>query len=202
MKINTGANVAKANLMGSKKTEKKNEDLFNIQDKVEIGKNQTDDAGFIHKTFRGLGKLAGGTLGIVPGMVVGGVKGAGSEDVNVNLKPEEKKTLASVGAGAGALIGAIAGTIAIPGPIGLAIGTVLGTIGGAAFGKGFTGNLEGAWAATRGTFKGIPKGFKKGAEIGGLVVDKTVAAGKTVAGWFSSKPTQEEKPAENQTKAA
>lgn len=133
-------------------------------DKVEKG-----EEGFAHKVFRGVGKLVGGAIGILPGASYGAVKGAATEDPHSLVGVKETKILRAVGAGAGLVLG---GIIALTGgPIAIVAGLVGGPIVGSAIAQGLPAAVDGGFAAAKGAAKGAWSGMKKGAEMGGKFVD-------------------------------
>jgi hypothetical protein len=138
-------------------------------DSVETG-TKPDEAGLVHKAFRGLAKVVGGATGAILGAAKGGIHGAATEEPHEMTKPGEMKFLRAHGAAAGALLCGVAGAISA-GPVGFIVGIVAGPVLGSALSGALPGALDGAWAATKGTAKGAWGGMKKGAENGGKFVD-------------------------------
>lgn len=151
-------------------------------DKVEQGAPQ--EAGLVHKGFRGLGKMVGGVLGTVPGAFKGGIKGAATEEPHQIVDPNGIKVLRATGAAGTTILTSMAGLMSFGIP-GMLVGLVAGPILGSAFAESMPGALDGAYAATKGAVKGAWGGMKKGAEIGGKFVD-------WVASKFPEKPPAEE----------
>jgi hypothetical protein len=139
------------------------------KDSVDTGA-KPDEAGLVHKAFRGLAKVVGGATGSVFGAMKGGIKGAASEEPHQMVKPGEMKFLRAHGAAAGALLGGVAGALSF-GPVGFIVGVVAGPVLGSALSGGIPGAMDGAWAATKGTVKGAWGGMKEGAKNGGKLVD-------------------------------
>lgn len=143
-------------------------------DKVETGAKEKDDAGFIHKSFRLLGKAAGAPFGILPGAVLGARSELKETEPGNMVTPKEEKFLRGFGASAGAIMGAVAGAIALS-PVGILLGVVGGTVLGAALAGGLPKGMDAAGTALKGMAKGSFKGMKKGAEYGGRFVDWVAA---------------------------
>lgn len=180
MNINSATSI-KGSVQGTTLPTKENKE---IKDKVEIGTSPKDDAGFIHKTFRGLAKLAGGSAGTIAGATTGAVHGAAVEKPNPDFTAGETKILRTAGAIAGLVVGTIAGLAG--GPAGVVAGLVAGPIVGSTVFGAVPGMIDGAYASIKGGIKGGFKGAKKGAEIGGKAVDKTVEYGEKVVNWFKT----------------
>lgn len=137
------------------------------KDKVNLGKTG-EEPSLVHRTLRGIAKIAGGAVGAVPGASLGGIRGASKENV-ISVKPAEAKFMRAAGATGGLLVGLTIG--AGGGPVGLAAGAILGPILGSAFGGAFPGAIDGSVAATRGAAKGAVAGAKKGSQVAGKAVD-------------------------------
>lgn len=180
MNINTSTHI-KGNIQQTKLPEKAKEE---IKDKVEIGTAPKDDAGFIHKTFRGLAKLAGGSVGTLAGASTGAVHGAAVEKPNPDFTAGETKILRTAGAITGLVIGTVAGLAGGPG--GVIAGLIAGPIVGSTVFGAVPGMIDGAYASIKGGIKGGFKGAKKGAELAGKTVDKTVKYGEKVVNWFKT----------------
>ena len=180
MNINTSTRI-KGAIQEKKLPEKEKEE---VKDKVEIGTALKDDAGFIHKTFRGLAKLAGGSVGTLAGASTGAVHGAAVEKPNPDFTAGETKILRTAGAITGLVIGTVAGLAGGPG--GVIAGLIAGPIVGSTVFGAVPGMIDGAYASIKGGIKGGFKGAKKGAELAGKTVDKTVEYGEKVVNWFKT----------------
>jgi hypothetical protein len=180
MNINSATHV-KSSMQEKKVSATKKEE---IKDKVEIGTSPKDEAGFIHKTFRGLAKLAGGSAGTLAGATTGTIHGAAVEKPNPDFTAGETKILRTAGALTGLVLGTIAGLAG--GPAGVIAGLIAGPIVGSTVFGAVPGMIDGAYASIKGGIKGSIKGAKKGAELGGKAVDKTVHYGEKVVNWFKT----------------
>lgn len=183
--------IGTVNTTGNK-IERKNvnreKDPFNSQDKVEIGTNKTDDIGLVHKALRGLGKLAGGTVGAGAGAVIGGIK-----EPLTSITTYSLPNVAIYGALVGTVTGMVAGGI-LGGPAAVLPWTLAGGPIGAVTSLAFfrSGLLAGGYFAIKGAGEGGYEGAKIGARVGGAIVDKSFDIGHGIAGLFKGK----EKPAE------
>jgi len=190
MQINKTGNLTVNTGVTTTAIQKKEENPLDVKDKVEIGAAKEDEAGAIHKTFRGLAKLAGGAVGIIPGATLGGIQGFATEQPAINVSPQGIRFLRTIGAGLGLAVGAFGGVVS--GPLGIAAGAIIGPIIGGTVAGALPGIIDGLYTGAKGFVKGTIGGAKKGAEIGGKVVDTTVHYGKEFVNWF--------KPEENEPK--